>query len=210
MPAKTTDSGAIELRPLQDEEIEVQVIGLTPIIPHRWSEKAKALMPGHPNAETGRMTKKGVRKPEEEAEACVYRLEDGRPGMPATAFKAAMVSACRFFERPSMVEAKLLLHIKGEGEEQLVAFEGDPHLREDTPRNANGSADLRYRYSFYPWSARLVIRFTPSSISPASVIALVDAAGRVGVGDWRPGAPKSATGTFGTFRVRVEEEEVAS
>jgi hypothetical protein len=164
------------------------------------------MMPGHPAAD--RMSKKGVRQPEEEAEACVYRASDGRPAMPATAFKAAMVSACRFFDKPSMTEAKLLFFVEGEGEDQLVAFDGEQRLREDTPRNANGGADLRYRYAFFPWSATLRVRFTPSSISPSSVLALVDAAGRVGVGDWRPGAPKSHTGTFGTFRVAEEGEGV--
>jgi hypothetical protein len=128
--------------------------------------------------------------------------------MPATAFKAAMVSACRFFEKPSMTEAKLLIFVEGEGAEQLVPieYEGEPILREDTPRNANGGADLRYRYSFFPWRATITVRFIPSSLSETSVVALLDAAGRVGAGDWRPGSPKSATGTFGTWRVAEEDE----
>ena len=64
-----------------------------------------------------------------------------------------------------------------------------------------GVADLRYRYSFFPWSADLRIRFLPSVLTQDSVLALLDAAGYGGVGDWRPSAPKSATGTFGQFEV---------
>lgn len=208
MPAKKAE--IIELRRLEDAKLTVEVEGLTPIIPHKWSEKSKRMMPGHPDRDT--MSKKGVRKPKEEAEACVYRLPDGKPGIPSTAFKAAMVSACRFFEKPSMTEAKLLFYVEGTGAEQLVpfAFDGDPILREDTPRNANGGADLRYRYAFDGWKATLTVRYIPTSISPESVIALIDAAGRVGVGDWRPGAPKSATGTFGQWRVSNDEQQVAS
>jgi hypothetical protein len=201
--------GAIELRRLQDLTIEVPIVGLSPVIPHRWSEKAKAMMPGHPSSAEKVQEKKGVRLPEEEAEACVYRLPDGRAGMPATAFKAAIVWACRFFSKPSMVEAKGIIFVEGEGEEQLVALEGKQVLREDTPRNSNGSADLRYRYSFIDWRASLRVRYVPTSITAGSVVTLVDAAGRGGVGDWRPSAPKSATGTFGCWRVDTGENEEA-
>ena len=100
-----------------------------------------------------------------------------------------------------MVEAKQLIFIEGEGPEQLVSIQGEPELREDMPRNANGNADLRYRYYIHGWSAILRVRFAPSRITQESVIALIDAAGRGGVGDWRPSAPKSYTGTYGTFRV---------
>lgn len=193
--------GAIELQRLQDFVVEIAIKGLTPIIPHQWSEKAKAMMPGHPEG-TQVKTKKGKRKPVEEAEACVYRLEDGRPGMPATAFKSAIVSACRFFDKPSMVEAKTMIFVEGVGvKDQLVAIEGDPVLREDTPRLPNGNADLRYRYAFHDWSATLRIRFISSTLTADSIVSLVDAAGRCGVGDWRPSSPKSATGTYGTWRV---------
>lgn len=200
------EGGAITLTRLEDAMVEIRIVGLTPIIPGKWSEKAKMMMPGHPAAEALGRTKKGVRKPEEEAESRVYRLPDGRPGVPATAYKAAMVSACRFFARPTMTEAKLLFFVEGTGPNQLVPLEHEepPILREDTTRNATGVADLRYRYAFYPWAATLRIRYTPSSISASSVAALLDAAGRVGVGEWRPGSPKSATGTYGTWRADAE------
>lgn len=203
-PRKTADTGVVTLRRLVDAHVIVPIQGITPLIPHKWSEKAKRMMPGHPERDV--MSKKEIRKAEEEAEACLYRLEDGRLGMPATSFKSAMVSACRFFEKPSMTEAKLLFFIEGEGDEQLVAVEGNTKLREDTPRNANGGADLRYRYAVSDWRTMLIVRYIPSSISADSVIALVDAAGRVGVGDWRPGAPKSATGTYGQWRVDEDAE----
>ena len=199
------DGGVIILRPLSDDVLHVPIVGLSPVIPHRWSEKSKAMMPGHPDAQQVKV-KKGVRKPEEEADSCLYRLPDGRLGMPATAFKAAIIGACRFFDKPSMVEAKQLIFVVGEGPEQLVPIEGEPVLREDTPRNSNGSADLRYRYALRNWKATLVIRFIASSISASSVVTLVDAAGRGGVGDWRPSSPKSSTGTFGTWRVPADEE----
>lgn len=205
-PKKKADA-AIELRRLQDVIIEVPIVGLTPYIPHKWSEKSKAMMPGHPSSAEAVKEKKGARLPEEEAEACVYRLENGNPGIPAVALKAAIIGACRFFDKPSMTEAKLMIFVEGEGPEQLVEIEGDPVLREDTPRNSGGGADLRYRYAFCNWRATLKIRYVPSSITAGSILTLVDAAGRGGVGDWRPSAPKSSTGTFGTWRVVSEDAE---
>ena len=199
-------AGTIELTRLEDARIIIPIKGLTPVIPHRWSEKAKGMMPGHPDQDNVK-SKKGVRKPEEEAEACMYRLGKS-PAMPATAFKAAIVGGCRFFEKPSMVECKALIFVEGEGPEQLVPIEGELLLREDTPRNSNGNADLRYRYSILGWRAKLAIRFVPQLITASSIISLVDAAGRGGVGDWRPSSPKSHTGTFGTWR--VDEEALAN
>lgn len=203
--------GVIELKRLQDHTLEFEITGLTPVIPHKWSEKAKMMMPGHPDQDSLKTKKKGARDAEEEAESCLYRTEDGRPAMPATAFKAAIVGACRFFEKPSMTECKLLVFVEGQGPEQLVPIEGELVLREDTPRNSNGGADLRYRYMVVGWSAKLRVRFIPTSLSASAVAALVDAAGRGGVGDWRPSAPKSSTGTYGTWRLTesIEEEEVA-
>lgn len=203
--AKTVeDTGTITLNRLEDAVIAVPIVGLTPVIPHRWSEKAKRMMPGHPDGDSVKKTK-DKRNPVEEAEACLYKL-DGSLALPATGFKAAVVGACRFFDKPSMVEAKQLLFIEGEGPEQLVRITGEKELREDTPRNANGNADLRYRYYVNSWSAVLRVRYTPARITRESVVALIDAAGRGGVGDWRPSAPKSMTGTYGTFRVDTTRE----
>ena len=204
--AKTASqtTGQIELTRLEDKILCIPIVGLTALIPHKWSEKAKRMMPGHPEGDAVKKAK-GKREPEAEAEACLYKIGK-QLAMPATAFKAAMVGACRFFEQPSMVEAKQLIFVEGEGLDQLVPIEGTKILREDMPRNANGNADLRYRYAVEGWSAVLRVRFCATRISAASIVALVDAGGRGGVGDWRPSAPKSSTGTFGTWRLDESAE----
>ena len=202
---KKDDGGVIELTRLEDAVVEVPIVGLTPYIPHRWSEKAKRQMPGHPDGGKVKAAK-GVRKPEEEAEACLYKLGK-QLAAPATAFKAAIVDACRFFKEPSMVEAKQIIFVGGEGPEQLVAITSKEQiLHEDTPRNSNGNADLRYRYYLMGWAAVLRIQYVPTRLSAESVIALVDAAGRGGIGDWRPSARTSKTGTYGTWRIDPKME----
>ena len=198
--AEFTQSQAIQLRRIEQGEVDIPIVGVTPVIPHRWSEKAIRMMQEKQSGATVK-AKREAKDPEQEAHDSCYWLDDGRPGLPATAFKASMVSACRFFDGLTMTQAKLLFFVVGQGVDQLVPIEGDAVMRTDTPRNATGVADLRYRYAFDPWSATITVKFLPSIITQESVMTLLDAAGKGGVGDWRPSAPKSATGTFGQFRV---------
>jgi hypothetical protein len=196
----------IRLIRIEERTAAIPIVGVTPVIPHRWSEKSLRLMREAQSGSKAR-AKHAPKVPEEEAEAATYRLPDGRPGIPATAFKAAIVGACRLFDGISLVQAKQAFFVNGEGSEQLVAIDGTPTLREDTPRNATGVADLRYRYAYWPWRALLLVTFLPTVVDEASVVALVAAAGTGGVGDWRPSAPKSLTGTFGRFTVADTSDE---
>lgn len=190
----------IKLEVVQREIIEVSIEGASPLIPHKWSEKSLRLMREAQSGKAAR-SKHTAKVPEEEAEAALYRLPDGRPAMPSTAFKAAMVGAARLFAGVTMTSLKAAIFVHGEGPDQLVPIEGEMTLREDTPRNATGVVDLRYRFSFWPWRATLQVEYLTAMVDKESVVALVDAAGNGGVGDWRPSAPKSLTGTFGRFRV---------
>jgi hypothetical protein len=189
----------IELKPLEEVVAEFPIIGVTPVIPHRWSEKAIAMMEQKQQGGALR-ARRQPKNPEEEAYQSCYWLGDS-PAIPATAFKAAMVGGARFFEGLTMTQAKQLFYVEGEGPDQLVAIEGVASTRCDQPRNSGGTADLRYRYQISDWKTTLRIHFVPSMISASSIAALLDAGGRGGIGDWRPSAPKSATGTFGQFRV---------
>lgn len=204
---------AIRIERIRRQVLVVPVVGTTPLIMHRWSEKAIAMM-RETQMGSAVKPKKAPKTPEQDAHDATYWIVDGEvPGFPATAFKAAMVGACRSFDKTiTMVGAKTMFHIHGEGPEQLVPLLGSQwSMREDTPRNSNGQPDLRYRNQFWPWSVELHVEFAPSRIDAGSVIALIDEAGRGGVGDWRPSAPKSSTGTYGQFRVddskqvRIEE-----
>lgn len=215
-PVKKTTAGdeeakIIRLRRIEEQTLEVRITGLTPTIPHKWSEKSLKMMRDKQMSEAGSLsTRREPKNPDEEAEQSCYWIDVPEQGggearrhaaLPAVSFKAAMVGACRFYEGITMVQAKLLFYVEGMGAEQLVPLNGPWTMREDTPRNSGGTADLRYRMAVWPWETTLRVRYLPSQISPDSVISLVDAAGKLGVGDWRPNSPKSASGTFGQFRV---------
>jgi len=204
---------AIELQRLEDASVKIKIKGVTPLIPHRWSEKAIAMM-AEKQARPGVRQKREPKDPEQEAEDSCYWVDvlDEKTGiwqrkaaMPAVAFKAAMVGACRFFEEPSMTAAKIMFYVVGDDKEQLVPIDGTKEMRTDTPRLQTGVADLRYRYQFMPWSATLEVKFPPQVITVQSIYALLDAGGRGGIGDWRPSAPRSMTGTYGQFRIDEKE-----
>lgn len=180
----------------------IPIEGRTPLIPHRWSEKARRMMLDKQQGKA--VEKKAPKNPEQEAHDATYWLADGRPGMPATAFKAAIADAARYFDGLTIVTVKQSVFVVGEGTDQLVAIDGDISMREDMPRNATGVADLRYRNQIHPWTADLEIEYLASALTAEAVIALVDAAGNGGVGDWRPSAPKSKSGTYGRWQVTGE------
>lgn len=199
-PAEGEEVGAIiELKRLEQRILTVTIEGLSPLIVHRWSEKAKSMMLA---AQTGTVRgKKQPKIPEDDFNDSRYRVDDKTDGFPAVGFKAAIVGAARNFEGTTMTALKSALFLEGVGPEQLVPIVGKPVMREDCVRVGQGTADLRYRAQYWPWSATLHVHYVASALSENSIVALVDAGGLGGVGEWRPSAPKSFTGSYGRFHV---------
>lgn len=186
---------AVSLKRIERPEIEVRVKGTAPLIVHRWSEKAKAQMLAK---QMGVKSEKELKNPEQDFESSMYRFDDGGHGFPAVGFKAAIVGGARYFNAVTMTMLRQCLHLQGEGPEQLIRLDcSEPRMREDMVRVGMGTADIRYRAEYPEWEALLRISYVPSMIDLDSVIALVDAGGMGGVGEWRP----ERDGTFGTFEV---------
>ncbi len=195
----------VHIERLQRQTIHVPIEGITPLIVHAWDPKMRAALPGGENS-----SKKGRKKMEhptaEEAyEASRYRCPDGTDGFPGAGFKAAIVDSYYLFDGLVKKQLKTLIFVGGVGPEQLVPIVGEPQMREDVVRIGMGTANLRHRAMYPEWSAVLPITFLPSQISHQSVLALVDAAGLGGIGEWRPSAPKSTTGTYGQFRLTEDD-----
>jgi hypothetical protein len=187
------------------ETIEVPIVGTSPLIVHRFSEKAKRQMLDNMQ---GRKTPKTIKDPEGEYEAAFYRLkgQDGY-GFPVLAFKAATVGAARFYDKSvTMTALKQYLFFRGvpgvDGMSMAV-IDGEPELREDVVRLGRGSTDLRYRPIFHEWSTTLTVMFVQSALTRGSVLSLIDAGGLgVGVGEWRP----ERSGDFGTYQIDETRE----
>lgn len=188
----------INLQRIERGHIIIPITGTAPLIVHRFDEKAKQMMLDAQQSKTRK--KKEPKDPISCFELSRYRLADGADGFPAVAFKSAMVDAARLFDGVKMTELRAALHVAGEGVGHLVRINSDePRMREDTVRVGMGTADLRYRAEYWPWTAELSVTFLPGMISAESVLAIVDAGGLGGIGEWRPS--KAKTGLFGTFEV---------
>lgn len=198
---ETPEAPQIHIAKIASETLFIPIIGTTPLIMSRFSEKAKRKML---DAQQGRRTPKEIRNPEEEYEASMYRLGEGY-GFPAVAFKSATVAAARFYGKDvKMTELRQFLWFTGEmadnTDQPLVPINGGPKMREDYVRlaGASRSADLRYRAEFWPWDAVLKVTYVSSCLSRESVLSLIDAGGMgVGVGEWRP----ERKGDFGTYSI---------
>jgi hypothetical protein len=79
-------------------------------------------------------------------------------------------------------------------------------MREDMVRVGMGTADLRYRASFWPWSAIVRVRFNANVLSAAQIVNLFNTAGfAVGIGEWR----MEKDGQSGSFHVATLKEAAA-
>jgi hypothetical protein len=204
-PTTPTAITALDIRALDTESMLVPIVGTAPAITHRFSEKARRQMLDNMQ---NRKSPKEPKNPQAEYEAAMYKLDDGRCGIPALAFKQAIVDASRFYGKSvSMVILRMGVFVQGvfpeAGGQALIPITGEPHMREDVTTVGMGGHDLRYRPEFSEWSAVLPITYVSTLLTADSVLSLIQAAGMgVGVGEWRP----ERSGDFGTFAIDPDRE----
>lgn len=188
----------IEINRIGAETIHVPIIGTSPLIVHRFSEKAKRQMLDNMQ---GRKSPKQAKDPQAEYEAAFYRLAGGGYGFPSLAFKAATVGGARFYSGVTMTALKQFMFFRGavgDDGRALTEIVGEPVMREDVVTVGRNGSDLRYRPQFTEWSATLEVTYVVSALTQGSVLSLIDAGGMgVGVGEWRP----EKDGDFGQYRV---------
>jgi hypothetical protein len=187
------ESQEVKLTGLAVDGLRLRLIGTSPLIVHKWSEKAKKQM-------LDKQMKRGsqgkaAKDPEQDYRESLYIREDGTYGFPAVAFKAAAVRAGTYCDM-KMVFLRGAFHVEGD----LVRIQGEPKSREDMVRVGMGTADIRYRPEFPDWSTELDITYNSRALSAEQIVQLFEIAGfAVGVGEWRP----EKDGQFGRFKVET-------
>lgn len=172
----------------------VHVAGTSPLISHRWSDKAKKQMLDKQMKKASKA--KEAKDPEKDYEESIYRLDSGAPGFPAVAFKAAAVRAGTYADM-KMTYLRGAFHVSGE----LVEIDGEPRMREDMVR-VQQTADIRYRAEFPNWSAAVPVELNETALSVEQLVNLFTIAGfAVGIGEWRP----EKNGQYGRFNVEKIE-----
>ena len=191
--AMGVSSGLVEIPAPDLRLMSVELVGLTPLIMHKFSAKAtrEIIEKQMHKAKAA----KGARDPEQEFTDAIHFLpgHKDRYAFPASAFKNAAVAACSHVPGVTKVVARGAFHVLGD----LVEIVGTPIMREDNVR-VMGKAHIRYRAEFATWSTSLRVRYNHGVMSPEQIINLMNVAGFCcGIGDWRP----QRDGSMGMFQV---------
>jgi len=201
----------VRIAPAQFEVVELCIRGTAPYVQSRFSEKAKREM----LEKQERGDKKSAGKKDRKArdlddayQASMHRAKDGGwSGIPASAFRCAMISACRLAGMV-MTRAKLSVFVlpdgfDNDGEGLVRITKGEPHRHDAHVRMATGVASVAIRAMWDPgWEATVRVRYDAEQIDAASVVNLLSRAGeQVGVGEGRADSKKSAGCGWGSFEV---------
>lgn len=182
--------------------------GTSPYVQARFSHKAMLAMTA--KMEAGSVAKKGsarkARDFNDDYEQAKHVSTEGWIGIPAGAFRNAMISACRLVGF-KMTLGKLSVFVEADGFDAvdgvpLVKIEGKPEKQTMPVRNATGVIDLRTRPMWRKWSVLLTVRFDQDQFSEDDIANLLNRVGQqVGIGEGRPDSKSSAGLGWGLFKI---------
>ena len=182
-----------------------RVYGTAPYVQHKFGAKARKQMLQAQMSTKGKSRKsKEPRNPEEDYKESQHLTADGKHGIPAPAFRSAMISACRVAGFV-MTKAKLSVFIIADDLDvddgtPLVLIKGTPEIHEGSVRLENGVASLAFRPMWRTWQADVTVRWDGDQFSQDDVANLLERAGQqVGIGEGRPDSKKSHGCGWGTF-----------
>jgi hypothetical protein len=142
-------------------------------------------------------------------EGSMHISQEGWHGIPATAFRNAMIDACRLTEF-DMIRAKMCIWIVPDGLdrdnlEPLVRItDGKPRMHIQRVKIGMNQTDLAARAVFEKWKADITIEWDADVFQAQDVFNLLARAGQqVGVGAGRPLSKTSGGTGKGTFKVNA-------
>jgi hypothetical protein len=215
----TTATGevAVKITAPRIREAVFQIVGTAPYVQNAFSQKAREQMKATQMAGSQARGKKKREPKDFKAgfEQAQHRSEDGWNGIPASAFRNAMIRACSLVGF-KMTLAKLSVFVASDGLDAidstpLVKITGKPRHVEHYVRNETGVVDIRPRAMWDPgWTATVRVQFDEDQFSLTDVSNLLHRVGaQVGIGEGRPGSPNSAGMGWGLFELRATREKAA-
>ncbi|HJQ56421.1 MAG TPA: hypothetical protein VJ890_05920 [Vineibacter sp.] len=189
---------SVVIQPVNTQRAMLHLRGISPYCQHAFSQKAQAQMEATQRAGTQARSRKKreARDFEESYRAAQHISTEGWIGIPATGFRCAAIDTCRLVGFV-MARAKLSLFIEEDGYDAndrtpLVKIIGEHFCHKGWARNANGTADLRWRPMWETWEVMLRVRWDGDQFSASDIFNLFSRAGlQVGVGEGRPSSPNS-------------------
>lgn len=146
---------------------------------------------------------KEARDPQAEVEAALYRLPNGKYGIPASGIKNCAVSACRFIEGVSMTTAKGAFFVLEDSDGLVELKTKHKHVVDERMvaigKFGNKVKMVRFRPRFDEWSVNFRVVFDPDTISAEQLLNLYERAGfSIGLCEYRP----EKSGNLGMFSVK--------
>lgn len=194
-----------------------RIRGVTPYVQHKFSAKARAQML-QAQQEGARAKNKRAAKPARDVEAeyrgAMHRTVQGQHGIPAPAFRSAMISACRLVGF-QMTKAKLSIFVQPDGFDEtdgtpLVHLHGEPEMHQASVRLESGVASIAIRPMWRDWWCDVRVTWDGDQFAYADVYNLLMRAGlQVGVGEGRPDSKKSHGMGWGLFELVREPDDAA-
>ena len=207
-------TNVVQIKAPNMQTVTFRIIGTAPLVQAKFSQKAKEMMMATQAAGSTSRGKK-VREAKDFDATCdgsVHYSKEGWVGIPAGAFRAAMISACRLVGF-KMTLAKLSLFIEADGFDRdagtpLVKLIAKKYRRVDMHvRNATGVIDIRSRPMWDEWEADVRVKFDGDQFNLTDVSNLMARVGaQVGLCEGRPDSKSSAGMGWGTFRLANEAE----
>lgn len=196
---------AFQIPRLNQKLMKVKIIGTSPLIFHKWDEKAIKMMLDKQmkKASKGRE----IRDPEKEYEASFYRDSKGNIAIPARNIKQAIVGSARFLQGIPMTILRGTIFVHGDKDGFIPVKYGKKSMRQDMVTVGMGSADIRFRGQLDDWSMDVLVEYDADILSPEQVLNLLQRAGfSQGLGEWRP----EKNGDNGTFTIETKPEKKAT
>ena len=214
MPAaKKQETVEVSFPEIEIVETTIKIVGTSPLIVHKFSEKAKRMML-EKQQKTAKSAGKIARNEWEDVIGACYWLTEppkesskeafeqaieagARFGFPTVGVKASIVAAAY---RAGWVKNKVTMNGMFHIDSEFIEIEGvKPVMREDTVKLQTGVTDLRFRPEFPAgWHSTLDIKYVPSMISLSQLVSAVNYGGfAVGIGEQRI----EKGGTWGAYKV---------
>ena len=195
--------------------VEFQLIGTSPLVQLRFSQKAMNAMMDKMRAGSQAKGKKvrEARNFDDDFIQAQHISNEGWIGIPAGSIRAAMISACRLVGF-RMTLAKLSVFVEQDGLDKVDGvpliriYGGEPEKNIMAVRNQTGVADIRCRPMWKEWELKPRIRFDEDQFSITDISNLLMRVGlQVGLGEGRPDSRESCGLGWGCFKLGDKQEK---
>lgn len=212
----TKKTASVEIKPMELQTVEITIVGITPLIVHAWSEKAKRMMLDKQRGKATK-TKHEIKIPVNDFMAACYWLTE-QPEMGDTDeeaeanFEAAIAAGAKFGFPVTGIKQSVIMGAKRGGLDVVATelrgsffLEGTteastvdiaeiisetPIMREDMVKvgGMSKTADIRYRPEFRNWEIPLRMTYNANGkYSLEQLLNCFNVGGFVcGIGEWRP------------------------